>query len=230
MIINEPEWPPYYMTDNSKPGFAKELLSIILTNLNYDFEFQLLPIARGNFYMKNGNADISIFSYKKQRSEFLHYGKIPIFTIKIKFVSRIDANFQINKISDISPLRFEFVRGISYTENILQHANASDKNIYTSVILKNALKKIINHRSDLTAASEHTLNDEILKLNAYKELKIHKFVVTAKAYYLTVSKKSTLLIKPLNFLNEIDKEIIKLKLNGTYQKLENKYHLLEINK
>lgn len=88
-----------------------------MKEMNYPYRFVPLPIKRGNSYIKNGYLDLSVLSYNEKRTQYVHYNSVPLFTIKMKFVSRKSAP-DIEQVSDISRLRFEAVRGLSYSEEI----------------------------------------------------------------------------------------------------------------
>jgi len=140
ILVNVPDWPPYFTYFSDNKGFATELIDLILTEVGYDCEFVPLPVARGNMYFKNGSIDVAVLSYKKNRDNFVYYNDIPIFSTKMKFVTR-NSTKEVDDISQLNWLKFEFVRGVSYTKEINSNVNLSDQNGYTSVSLSNALKK-----------------------------------------------------------------------------------------
>ncbi|ALU44590.1 hypothetical protein AT705_17600 [Pseudoalteromonas rubra] len=147
-----------------------------------------------------------------------------LFTISLRFVSRpVHAN--IRHVNDIVPLRFEFVRGVSYTKEIRERANTLEKDVYTSVTLEHALKKIIANRSDITMASTHTLLSELKALGYPNTLTIGKWIVKEKAYYITGSKRSKTLTDPTVFFKNMQDSLVKARDSGLLDKLSTKYGL-----
>jgi len=224
ILVNVPDWPPYFSYFDNNQGFAIELIDLILTEAGYKFEFIPLPVTRGNVYIKNGNIDVSVLSYNKSRDNFVYYNDIPLFSITMKLVTRHDTK-EIDDISQLNWLKFEFVRGLSYTKEINSYANTLEKNVHTSVTLSNALKKIQARRSDVTAASQHTLRDEIKKINAQNTLRIGELKLKTKRYYITVSKRSLRIQQPMLFLKIVDEKLTELHNSNVLAALERKYNI-----
>lgn len=85
--------------------------------------------------------------------------------------------------------------------------------------------KIIAQRSDISAASERTLIREIKKIKAQTKLKISQFNITEKAYYLTVSKKSTVIPFAVEFLSAVDQTLLTPKAVTFIKWLNKKYEM-----
>jgi hypothetical protein len=68
VVINDPEWPPYFFAGRSDhpPGLMKEILTQCLTSLKIPFEFRHQPIERMQVNIEQGTMDMNIFSYKKR--------------------------------------------------------------------------------------------------------------------------------------------------------------------
>lgn len=225
LLINSPDWRPYFTYDDTATGYAKELLKYLLEDNGYSYRFVPLPIKRGNQYIKTGKLDVSVLSYRPERAQFVSYADFPLFTVSLRFISRPE-HAKIRHVDDISPLRFEFVRGVSYTQEIREKANVLERDVYTSVTLEHALKKIMANRSDITAASTHTLISELKALGYPKVLTIGAYVVQEKAYYITVSKRSETITDPSVFFSKMQSSLNKARQTGVIDQLSAEYQLM----
>ncbi|WP_171045282.1 substrate-binding periplasmic protein [Pseudoalteromonas rubra] len=224
LLINSPDWRPYFTYDDTATGYAKELLKYLLEDNGYAYHFVPLPIKRGNQYIKMGKLDVSVLSYRPERVQFVSYADFPLYSVSLRFVSRPE-HAHIQHVNDISPLRFEFVRGVSYTKEIRETANALERDVYTSVTLEHALKKIIANRSDITAASTHTLISELKALGYPDTLTIGAYIIQEKAYYIAVSKQSKVLPDPATFFEKMQASLNKARQEGVIGRLSAKYGL-----
>ena len=62
IVVNEPDWPPFFFSSNSSlPGIGRELLDICLAEQNYAVSYISTPIKRTHHYMESGEIDINIY-------------------------------------------------------------------------------------------------------------------------------------------------------------------------
>ena len=80
IALNAQPWPPYYLDDAKKPGFARELLQLCIGEMGYETRFSPLPIDAMYKALRNGVLDGHVFSPDKSRESFVVYGKAPLFS------------------------------------------------------------------------------------------------------------------------------------------------------
>jgi len=231
LFINDIKWPPFFFpnVENGNIGLGKEILSLCSNKSSYLVQYKVLPIKRTHLYMESGELDISVYSYKKERESFVHYGKEPIFYTNYGFVSKRSDNIEINSLDDIKHYNFGHLAGLSHTPDLMVLLNKKEKLNQVSIgydidaMFGQLLAK--PQRFQIMANSIETFAWRAKQLNISDKIKIHDFILKRKPYFITVSKTSKNIKKPLQFLEETDRCIKELKSTDSYLQLTNLYGL-----
>jgi polar amino acid transport system substrate-binding protein len=231
IYLNDLKWPPFFFPNMEQGyvGFGKEVLSTCINRLDYDITFKFLPIKRTHIYMKSGEIDVSIYSYVKQRMEFVHYGKEPLFVSQYGLASRMSDNITIEQLSDLKKYTFGNLAGLSHTKELRDIIDVKrEKNEVSEGYDIDAMfgQLLTNpQRFQVMASSKETLKWRAKQLDISNKIKVHDFTIKEKAYYVTVSKFSKNVPNPQQFLTKIDNCIRTLKSTKVYETIAQKYGL-----
>lgn len=230
--LNDIKWPPYFfprLESSQQPGIAKEILNICVTRNNHTVNYKNLPIKRTHLYMRSGELDISVYSYKPDREKFVIYGKEPIFESEYGFASRASDNIEVTKFTDLYKYRFGHLAGLSHTPElmeIIEEKKLSDQ-VSEGYDLDAMFGQLLAtpQRFEIMASSKETLLWRAQQLGISDEIKVHDFIIKIKPYFVTVSKSSQNISDINLFLEQMDQCLIELKASGQYNKIVSRYGL-----
>jgi len=232
LLINDIKWPPYFFPEESNSneiGFAKAILNKCLTEQNLSFTYILLPIKRTHKFIESGKIDVSIYSYKPERTNSVLYNKVPLFVSEYGFASRTEDDINIKRLEDIKPYKFGHLSGLTYTPELQKILN--DKKALNELTIGHTLDAMFKlllantPRFQIMSNSKETLKWQAQKLNASDKIQVHDYVLKKKPYYVTVSKQSKNIENPEKFLKEMDNCISRFKSSSKYQSLLSDYGL-----
>lgn len=206
---------------------AKDIIRLCLDPAKYAISYVNLPIKRTHIFMQKGTLDVSIYSYKVEREEFVHYSSVPLFTSEYGFATRKDSDIQVNSLEDLEPLRIGRMPGLTHTLAVM--AIIDEKRDYNMVAEGHSVEALFfqmlsdNPRFDIMPNSKATFFWQAKQLGIADKIHVLDYVLAEKNYYLSVSKKSTNIDNPLMFLKEMDDCVTEIKQDGRYQLLSAKY-------
>lgn len=234
IIINDIHWPPYFMIKAQKEGtgLAKETINLCLQQIGYKAEYHELPIKRTHYFMERGDIDITVYSYKAERKEYLYYAKEVLFNSEYGFMVRANSDIQVDDLTDLQPLIIGYLAGLTYTPELKKIIDDKVKleQVVTGYSLKAMFGQLLAEtpRFDIMADSKSTLFWEAKKLGVSDKVKVLDYSIKKKAYYITVSKRSRNINNPQEFLAKMDVCVRNIKLNIEYRKKLMRYGLLAI--
>ncbi len=197
--------------------------------MNYTIKYKSLPIKRTHLYMQSGELDVSVYSYKKSREQFVVYGKEPIFKSQYGFASRASDKIIITNINDVYKYRFGHLAGLAHTPELMKIVE--EKKITDDISEGYDLDAMFGQllatpqRFQLMANSKETLKWRAKQLGVANQIHVHDFTLRVKPYFVTVSKYSKSIEYIDEFLKHIDQCIVTMKKNGQYQKILSSYGL-----
>jgi len=236
LIINDIDWPPFFFLSKGEihKGLGKELLVNCLTNNNYTIEFKNLPVKRTHAYMQSGDIDITVYSYKEERNQFVLYGSEPIFHTQYGFAVRQDSNIEITSIDDLRPLVIGHLSGLSHTPEItaIIEKNKSKQQVREGYSIESLIAQLLAEPSqfDILPNAKSTILWTAKKLGVSSQIKVLDFTAKQKNYFVTVSKFSKNVTQPEKLLALIDQCLIEQKNNGTYDRISAQYALTGLSK
>ncbi len=236
VVINDVDWPPYFIHSdqtapssiNSLPGIAKELLKVCIKKANYGVKFYPLPIKRAQLYMQTGEIDLTVYSYKERRKEFLYYSKEPLFSTEYGFMIRADQpHITIKALSDLQPYKIGYLAGLSYTPTLMKIIKEKEPlhQTHLGYNLTAMFKQLLadKPRFDIMVDAKSTFYWQSQKLGVHDKIKVLDFSMKKKDYYITVSKESKNIKNPQAFLAQIDDCLTTIKATGQYNQVIEKY-------
>lgn len=231
LLLNDIDWPPFLFSRENERyiGIGKEIINQCLDEMGYPIDYLKLPVKRTHVQMQNGDLDISLYSYKKAREDFVYYSKVPIFISEYGFAVAKDSKVAINQISDLEKYYIGHLGGLTHTPEVLKIIEDKRKidEVIESYNIDIMLRQLINvpSRIDIIPNSKETFLWRAKELGISDKIKVLDFTLAVKPYYVTVSKASQNIDRPLQFMGQIDQCLVKLHENGEYEKILDKYGL-----
>jgi ABC-type amino acid transport substrate-binding protein len=231
LILNDIDWPPYFFAEakSDLSGLGKDILNECLLKNNFTIEYLKLPVKRTYRYMQSGELDISLYSFKKEREEFVVYGKVPVFTTEYGFAVRADSDIDIQKIEELKNLTIGHLAGLSHTPEI--STIIEQKRINGQLTEGNSIDAMFAQllsstpRFDIMPNSKQTFYWRATSLGISDKIRVLDFTADYKEYFVTVSKNTQNISDISGFLIDVDKCLVNMRDNGNYNLLLKKYHL-----
>lgn len=229
--VNSVDWPPFFLDQKQtgQVGLARELMSLCIHGPDYDVRYMQLPIKRTHQYMQNGQIDLAVYSFKPEREDFVWYNAVPMFYSEIGVAAKRDFIQPLHKEADLEPWRIGYLAGVGLTPtlSVLLAGKKTQNKAVEDYSMENLFDQLIASpsRIDLVVNSREALLWMSQRPAYAGKIKVLDFSVERKAYYLAVSKKSTKLPEPTQFLKQFDQCLQQLHLNGQYKQLLQAYQL-----
>jgi polar amino acid transport system substrate-binding protein len=231
LILNDIDWPPYLFPEskNNISGLAKDVLNECLPKKHFKLKYIKLPVKRTHLYMQSGELDISLYSLKKEREEFVVYSKVPVFTSEYGFAVRADSNIEIRKIEDLKKLTIGHLAGLSHTPEISKIIEKKRLNgqLSEGQSIDAMFAQLLSStpRFDIMPNSKQTFLWRAKSLGVADKVKVLDFTVAYKDYFVTVSKNSKNISDISSFLADLDQCITQMHDDGRYVAILRKYGL-----
>lgn len=222
--LNDINWPPYFFPSNNKfPGIGKTLLNLCATSLGYQFEYQHLPIKRTHAYIKSGKLDVVVYSYKSSRSEFVHYGKEPLFFTEYGFVTKAGNDIEINSFDDLESLSIGHLSGLAHTPELMKiiEEKKVKNQVREGFELQAMFTQMIANppQFDVMPNSKSTFYWVAKEMGIGDQIKVLDYTIKQKPYFVTVSKNTTTIDNPKGFIKKFDECIREIKASGNYKQI-----------
>lgn len=222
-------YPPFGSeTQEGCVGVSCELIEEALKRSGKKLKVSFVPWKRALAEVRLGNADM-VFN-AAQTPERLRYAHFPVEVLENEmsvFFVRKDSNIKIDpKFQNVKHLRLGIQDGFFYGKNLNR---AIERHKFKQVTAVNDLgtnvKKLMNKRIDTFAGNYFTTmhylqeNDLVSHFDIVTDQQ-GQFVVAGKTKtYVAFSKKTV----PYPIVEQVGEALRVMKLDGTYQKIINKY-------
>ena len=214
-----------YEEEGVKKGIDYEVFMEISKRMGFTAKIELLPWKRIWESLKKGSIDGTFEIYfNKKREEFIIYAKNPMrYSVINVFVNK-GSEFEFRNVNDlfgkkvgkqsaffISP---EFEQAVKSKKIVLDEARDVDRN----------LKKLISKRIDCIVSNPQIVRFYMKKLGLQdKIVELPVPLVPGQKIHLALSKKGKNIKDKLQFMEEISKTLKEIHLDGTFQKISDKY-------
>ncbi len=228
LTLSNIKWPPYLFPYGDGPlGIAKDVLYACMEGQTTQITYLDLPVKRTEFYMRSGQLDLSLYSYKSSREDFLVYGKEPVFISEYGFAVSADRDISVNNLSGLNDLIIGHLAGLTYTPDLLQIVNQKREKgeIVEAYDIDLQLQQLISKpaRVDIVPNSKQTFYWRAKELGISDKIKVLDFTIAKKPYFFTVSKASQNVADVDGFLAKLDECIIELREDGRYRQILSQY-------
>lgn len=227
LVVAETDWPPYFFAGkpNAPEGFGKELLKMIFSETGYRLDYKFYPVNRMYSYLQNGDIDICIFSYNREREDFLLYAHEPVFVSGYRPVVRSDQDIQIRSLKDFDSLRIGHLAGLKYSKVYLDYIKDRKKagSLVTTTTGDGCLKMLIAGIIDIFVDTSETTLWRARQMNVLDRIKLLDFDIQTKDYYITISRQSKTIGDKQILLEKLDHYLKAAKTDGRYVEIARKY-------
>ncbi len=221
------DWPPYiFWAKPGEPvGIATELLGMCIPQTGYEIKIESYPVKRMFTYLEEGKVDVSVFSYKKEREEFLFYGKEPLFSSGYRPVVLAGKNIQIRTLQDFDKLRLGHLEGLKYSKEFYDYIESRRKkgDLLIATTEDSYLRMLLNNMIDIFVDTEGTTLWRAKEMNVLDKIRVLDFDIQTQNYFVVVSKKSPKIKDIPTFLQQTDECLKKAKADGRYDAVIRKY-------
>ncbi|WP_234996083.1 substrate-binding periplasmic protein [Pseudobacteriovorax antillogorgiicola] len=227
IIINDSKWPPFFYGVTELKGLGKEVLHSCLDNMGIPHKFKFHPIKRMRVMMEKGLIDINIYSHKKSREKFLYYGQEPLFVSSYNPIVLKGSGIKINKISDFDKHRLGHQIGLRYSIEYHDYIKKrqKDRSLDEANSIESNLRKLLQKRIDVFVATKSSALLVAKEMGMQDKIEALDYAVQLSKYYVALSRKTSRVTNPKEFLKKVDSCIKNKKNNKEYCKITSKYSL-----
>jgi polar amino acid transport system substrate-binding protein len=224
LIIATGELPPYTST-NPKESFLTEVLDEVAREMGVTFEFRFMPWKRCEFSVEKLKAWGTVPYVRTTERENKFYFSDTLFTRPAKFFYYMPdgtrKQIPFSKLSDLKAFKIGAVRGYYYTQSLI----GAGLNVVFVTTDEQAFRMLKDKRVELVPADDAVGNYLIRKL--WPDETANFFTLTKP---LDISSESLMTSKNYpdtqNLLNKFNVALKKIKENGVYQRILNKYKVV----
>ena len=226
VALNSQQWPPYYLTEGDRPGFARELLQTCVSAIGYEPRFSSLTIDKMYDALRSGVLDAHVRSHDKSRESFMIYGKAALFSDAYRPVVRASSGITIKSLADFDRLKLGHLRGLRYSEEY--HAYVLERIDAGTVVQADTNEQLLEMLLDGTIDAFVNVASTARWLargwHVSDKVTVLPYDVKSSDYFLAVSQKSRLEDKQA-FLDAFDTCLQQVRRDGRYAKLRASYGL-----
>ncbi len=236
-VVTDPLKPYSYEEDGEYKGIAYDLLDLVMTRLDVDYEFELLPWSRVLKVAEAGEADgvlsgahsIDREQYIAYTSEQLDYGrqgiKPPVYLHEFNgaffILKLIEDTFVYESIEqlELNNYRVGVQQGYKYREDV-DNANWSK---VTQVTVADGMQALVDGEIDLLMTYKEVglaIRDD---LGLKDEISVAKGIAPFETYYFLLFSKNSDYPNWQDLQLRVDEELKKIHESGEYQKIYDKY-------
>lgn len=227
VVISDADWPPFFFAGRSwtREGIGKEILKYCVPQQGFNADFVFLPIKRMAHSIENGLLDINVYAYKPEREAFVLYGKEPVFESGYRAFALQALQRNVASIEDFKGLTIGHLRGLQYMPEYLALVDSErgQNRLFESNRDEWLLEALLKGQIDVFVGSETSVIWQARQKGWLSELKPLDYGIPKRAYFVTLSKKSTVVDDKQSFLDGIDACIKDMKRNGQYDKIISRY-------
>jgi polar amino acid transport system substrate-binding protein len=215
------EFPPLEYTgeDGNPKGSAVDMVKRIMSSLGYEVQIKVYPWPKALGMVRAGDADAIFTAYKTpERVTFLDYSEEVFFPQIVGFYVKKGSPITFN--GDLNTLRAKHigvVSTISYGPKFDQMR--TQLQVERVERIEQNFQKLLSDRIDLLISNVHVADWELQKLQLSEEIVRLPHEVERVSSYIAFSKRQNL----TTLRDQFDQELRKLKANGEYDKVIEKY-------
>ena len=214
-------FPPleYGGDDGKAQGITVEIVRKVINNLGHNVEIKVFPWTRALMMVRKGTADAIFTAYKNpEREKFMDYSNQILFPQIVYFYKKKGVKIDFDgDLKTLKNIRIGVVSTISYGKKFDQIK--SKLNLDKANKLEQNFEKLLLGRIDLVPCNVHVAEYTLHHLGWADKIVRVSLKIERVPSYIAFSKKRNL--EALR--DQFDQEIEKMKINGEYGKILNKY-------
>ena len=219
-LIGEDEWYPYAALRGGKlRGLAVDIIEAAYAEMNVKVNFKSAPYARCLMLAETGQELGCFDSLKDSKlSKILFFHEEPIFKAEIGIFALDSSTESQLQFSSLRGKRIGVTHGYTYTDEVDNDAGVTREVAPTDL---SNLRKLLLRRSDYSLIYTRVVDYLIGQYPAEFKGKIRQVgSISLESLYVSFSKRRT---DSPKYASLLDQGLRKIKKNGVYQKIEQKW-------
>lgn len=219
-LIGEDEWYPYAALRGGKlRGLAVDIIEAAYAEMNVKVNFKSAPYARCLMLAETGQELGCFDSLKDSKlSKILLFHEEPIFKAEIGIFALDSSTESQLQFSSLRGKRIGVTHGYTYTDEVDNDAGVTREVAPTDL---SNLRKLLLQRSDYSLIYTRVVDYLIGQYPAEFKGKIRQVgSISLESLYVSFSKRRT---DSPKYASLLDQGLRKIKKNGVYQKIEQKW-------
>jgi ABC-type amino acid transport substrate-binding protein len=227
LALDSHPWPPYYLDDAARPGYVREILATCLPAIGYGTRYFPLELGETLSALRSGKLDVHVLAREPEREKYAVFGEALLFTDAYRPVVRAGSGAVIGRTSDLDGLRLGHVRGLRYTREFHDY-------VYGRVVAGTAvegetneelLRRLLANEIDVFVGPVATNRWLARRLGVEGRIDMAPWQVKESAYFLAVSRQSSRITEPEEFLAGFDGCVEAMRSDGRLGRLARDYGL-----
>ena len=215
--------PPFHFIENKEiSGFSTEILKAALEQTPYIYDLNIYSWSNSyNIAQKKQNACIYVIARTPEREKLFQW-TVPLISTELMFVGlKSNKNIQLNSIEDAKNYRIAVLKDDVSHQLLIKHGFDENKNMY---VYKNSTSvfKLLSTRSniDLILTDQISIqnNEKYYQLDPNQYKSFFKLTKNPLEFSIACSKQTN-----PEIVNNLSLSIKRIKDNGTYQKIFDKW-------
>jgi polar amino acid transport system substrate-binding protein len=215
---------PYQFKENGiTKGIAVEVVKVIFERLGYTVELTLLPWTRALQMVQDGQTD-GIFSayFSVERSAYMDYMKEPLAYDEQYVYTLADSKIVFDgSLDSLEPYRIGVLQDWFYGEDFATRVKDGSLMVETVTDLPINIQKLLDGRIDAIINPQINTSYYLKQLNLQEEI-VQQPAPFRKPAGLFLAFTKSRGIDP-NLRKSVDEELLKMKADGTYQEIVDRY-------
>ncbi len=230
LSVSRPDWPPYSIINGPghHPGYLIEITNQCFSDAGYQPNYRELPIKRMFNAMKKGDLLVNVMSYKRDRAEFLAFGKIPLFRGEYVAFTNNKQTTLIKNIDDLNGLSLGDFVGIrpsdsyrTYLDLRLKKRDAGGITVVHSV--DSLIKMLAKGRIDAFVGNKAEILWRAKALGLSSFIKASGLTVETQDYFWTVAKNGSMSAPTI--ITKLDRCVKDLTKSGRIREIKRRYRI-----
>lgn len=222
--------PLSYEEDGVAKGFFLDVFREAAKRAGYNIRFTLYPMKRLEANLQSGNIDGTVhITHTKKREKFIIYSTSPILSgYSLVFVKK-GREFPFKTINDLYGKKIGVILGFKVMNEAFETAIKEGK-IMTKPVSKHEqnLKKLIAERIDCLIGTKNLTWYRANELGLAGQLVALDQPINEVSVYFAISKHTKNIAAPPAFMGAMNNALESVKSDGTYEKIQMKYKLMEL--
>ena len=221
LVVMTEELAPFGYIENGKvTGLSVEIVQAMLKKMRYPIEIKLYPWARA-YYKIQHDPDKVLFSMgRNEEREKLFKWVGPLIEDRVYFYKRASSSLNIRSLNEAKIMPYDILVSRDFPEH-KKLKELGFENLFITTKPSQGFKMLMANRGELIPAGELTVAPTLKRLGIdFTEVKRTNVSLFSHFLYIAMSKET-----PDSEVAKWQKTLDKLKNNGDYQKIMNKYIL-----
>lgn len=228
IICGDDYFPPYSFTKDGKTvGIDSDLVRHVMKKVNIDVEIKLLPWKRLLLDLRDGQCDFAFSLFKTHNRQMYSKYLAPVHMTNVAILVNKSSTFILKSLHDLFDRELLVPFGFSISDDFDLARKANQISVSEVRDTDIAIKQLYHGRADGYINNSEVLQYYILNSELPEKVKssirfVETSIVKSRPAYLVVSKKSKM-IKQVEVLKKIKKELENILLHGSYTKFAKNY-------